>query len=168
MVYLIQYAPKDTLKYRWFWFKSTIMKLMITYGTVNNRKLSCYALSRHPSDNHLFDDNIRWWLLWHEYVLDKRNIPVYCARWLLGPNQISNIKKYLLWTNFVHLTNSSCYIHGPFNFAFRSDIINPNQCIALSHCEFFLTSCSILSIIPSILSIIIIDESSWEPQKKKP
>ena len=29
------------------------------------------------------------------------------------------------WTDSIHLTDSSCYIHGHFNFDSRSDIIKP-------------------------------------------
>ena len=37
-------------------------------------------LLRHPSDNHLCQDNARWWPLWYEYFLNEKNIPVYEAR----------------------------------------------------------------------------------------
>ena len=80
-------------------------------------------LSGLPSDKHLCDDTSRWWPLWYEYVLDTNNIPVYGARILLGPNRKPNTKKYILWTNSVHLSDPSCYIQEPFNFDSRSDII---------------------------------------------
>ena len=44
-------------------------------------------LSRHPSDNHLCDDNARWWPLWYEYILDEKNILVYGSSKKMGPNQ---------------------------------------------------------------------------------
>ena len=39
----------------------------------------------------------------------------------------------ILWIDSIHLTDSSYYIHGPFNFDSRSDIIKAKQYIALSH-----------------------------------
>ena len=42
---------------------------------------------------------------------------------LLGPNQKPNTKTYILWKDYIHLSGPSCYIHGPFNFDSRSDII---------------------------------------------
>ena len=59
--------------------------------------------------------------------MDTNNIPVYEARILLGPNWKPNTKKYILWKDSVHLSDSSCYIHGPFNLDSRSDIINPTN-----------------------------------------
>ena len=83
-------------------------------------------LFRHTSGLHLCGDNSRWWSLWYEYVLDKDHIPVYGSRILLGPNRKPNLKKYIFWTDSIHLTDSSCYIQGPFNFDSLSDIIKPN------------------------------------------
>ena len=89
-------------------------------------------LSRHPSDNTLCDDAARWWPLWYEYVLDKINVPVYGARILFGPTRKLDLKKYILWTDSIHLTDPSCFLHGPFNFDTRSDVIKPKQYIALT------------------------------------
>ena len=50
---------------------------------------------------------------------------------LLGPNRKPNTKTYILWKDSIHLSDPSCYIHGPFNFDSRSDIIKPNQYITL-------------------------------------
>ena len=125
---------------------------------MNPRKTGDYHvtfLSRHTSGLHLCDDNSRWWPLWYEYVLDKDNIPVYESRILLGPNRKPNLKKYILWIDSVQLIDSSCYIHGSFNFDSRSDIIKPNQHIKLCHWEFFLTFCSTFSIILPLLSTLI-------------
>ena len=72
-------------------------------------------LSRHPDDNHLCDDVSRWWPEWHEYSMNDENIPVYGSRMLLKPNRKTDLKKYMLWSNSVHLTDSSCFIYEPFN-----------------------------------------------------
>ena len=82
-------------------------------------------LSSHSSDNHLCNDNSRWWLLWYEYILDKNNIPDYGSRLLLRPNRKPNTKKCILWIYSVHLSDPFCYIRGPFNFDSRSDTIQP-------------------------------------------
>ena len=119
----------------------------------------------NPSDNHLCDDTSCWWPLWYEYVLDTNNIPVYGARILLGPNRKSNIKLYILWTDSVHLSDPSCYIHGAFNFDSCSNIIKLNQYIAFRNWEFLLISCSILSIVPPILSNLTIPTTSPVSQR---
>ena len=90
-------------------------------------------LFRHTSGLHLCGDNSRWWSLWYEYVLDKDNIHVYGSRILLEPNLKPNLKKYILSTDSVHLIDSSCYIHGPFHFDHRSDVIKSNKRIASCH-----------------------------------
>ena len=68
-------------------------------------------LSRHPTDNGSL-----WWFDWHEYYLDESNIPVYDARMLFSPRRKPDLTKYILWTDSVHLTDTSCFLHGPFNF----------------------------------------------------
>ena len=121
-------------------------------------------LSRHPFDNRLCDDTSRWWPLQYEYVLDTNNIPGYGARILLGPNRKPNTKKYILWTTSVPLSDLSCYIHEPFNFDSRSDIIKPNQYIVLRNWVFLLASCFTLSIVPHNLSILTIPNISQFPK----
>ena len=77
---------------------------------MNSRTTGNYHVtfvSRHTSDNHLCDDTSYWWPLWYEYVIDKNDIPVYRSRIVLGPNRKLNIKKYIIWTDSVHLTDSS-------------------------------------------------------------
>ena len=70
-------------------------------------------LSRHPADKHLCDNAARWWPEWHEYYLDDNNIPVYCDRTLFSPKRKPDLAKYMLWSDSVHLTDPSCFIHGP-------------------------------------------------------
>ena len=83
---------------------------------------------------------------------------------LLGPNQKPNTKTYILWKDYIHLSDPSCYIHGPLNFDSRSDIIKPNQYIALSNWVFLLASCFTLSIVPPNLSILTIPKISQFPK----
>ena len=120
-------------------------------------------LSRHPDDNHLCDDVARWWPEWHEYLLNDDNIPVYGSRMLFKPNRKPNLAKYMLWTDSIHLSDSSCFIHGPFNFDSRSDVISAKQFVALRHWEFLLTSCIALCIVPPTISTL----TATTPRKRR-
>ena len=80
-------------------------------------------ISRHPEDNHPYDDTIRCWPLWNEYKNDTNNVPMYGTQMLFGPKRKSDPSKYILLTDSIHLTDSSCYLHGPFNFDSHSDFI---------------------------------------------
>ena len=55
--------------------------------------------------------------------------------------------KYILWYDSVHLTDASWFIHCPFNFDSRSDIISAQQFIALIHWKVLLTPCNALGIV---------------------
>ena len=137
-LFFIQYTPEDTLKQSWFLVQINMdetCKLDMEPPTTGDYHVT--FLSCHPSDNHLCDDISPWWPLWYEYVLDTNNIPVYGVIILLEFNRKPDIKKCILWTDSVHLSDPSYYIHGLFNFESRSNIIKPNQCIALRDWEFF-------------------------------
>ena len=110
-------------------------------------------LSRYPSDNHLCNDTSRWWLLQYEYVLDTNNIPIHGARILLGPNRKPNIKKYILWTDFVHLSNPSCYIYGPLTLILAPILLKPTNILLYVIGNFFslLVPLSVLFYIFSLL-----------------
>ena len=58
---------------------------------------------------------------------------MYGTRVLFGSKRKHNLNKYILWTDSDYLSDSFCYIHGPFNFESRSDIISTKQCITLSN-----------------------------------
>ena len=120
-------------------------------------------LSRHPDDNHLCDDVARWWPEWHEYSMNDENIPVYGSRMLFKPNRKPDLKKYMLWSDSVHLTDSSCFIHGPFNFDSRSDVVSAKQFVALCHWEYLLTSCITLGIVPPTISTL----TATKPRKRR-
>ena len=81
-------------------------------------------LSRHLHINHLCDDIARWWSEWHEYSLNDDNTPVYGSRILFKPTRKPDLTKYMLWTDSVHLTDLSYFIHGTFNYDSRSDNIS--------------------------------------------
>ena len=111
-------------------------------------------LSRHSDDNHLCNNVAHWWTESHEYSLNDENIAVYGSRMLFKPNSKHNLAKYMLWTDFVYLTDSSCFIYVPFNFDSRSDVISAKQFVALRHWEFLLTSCIALSIVFPTISTL--------------
>ena len=46
---------------------------------------------------------------------------------LFGPKRKPDPSEYILWTDSVHLTYSSCYLHSPFDFDSYSDIIIAKQ-----------------------------------------
>ena len=71
---------------------------------------------------------------------------------LCDPKREPDPSKYILWTVSVHLTDSSCYLHGPFNCDSHFDVITVQQHIALIHWEYLLTICHTFSIVPPILS----------------
>ena len=112
-------------------------------------------LSHHPDDKYLCDDVACWWPEWHDYSLDDENIPVYVSRILFKPSSKPDLAKYMVWIDSVHLTDSSCFIHGAFNFDSHSDVISAKQFIDLHHWEYLLTSCITLGIVPPALSSLI-------------
>ena len=46
---------------------------------------------------------------------------------------------YILWTDFVHLTDPSWYLLGPFNFDSHSDVITTKQHVVLTHWKYLFT-----------------------------
>ena len=63
-------------------------------------------LSRHLSDDYLFDNTAQLWHLRHEYQNNKNNVPVYSARILFDPKRKLDPYKYILLPNSFHLTDS--------------------------------------------------------------
>ena len=120
-------------------------------------------LSRHPNDAHLCDDAARWWSKRHEYSLNDENIPIYGSRILFKPTRKPDLTKYMLWTDSVHLTDLSYFIHGPFNFDSRSNVISAKQFVALRHWELLLTSCIALGIVPPTISTL----TATKPRKRR-
>ena len=97
----------------------------------------------------------------HDNGLSGMNI-IYMIRIFLYMASVSylilngrKLTKYTLWTNSVHLTDSYCFIHGPFNFDSLSDIVSAKQFIVLSDSEFLFISCNTLCIIPPLISTLI-------------
>ena len=95
--------------------------------------------------------------------MNDENIPVYGSRMLLNRIENHDLKKYMLWSDSVHLTDLSCFIHGPFNFDSRSDVISAKQFVALCHWEYLITSCIILGIVPNTLSTL----TATKPRKRR-
>ena len=79
---------------------------------------------------------------------------------LFSPKFKPNLKKFMLWSNSVHLTDTKYFIHGPFNFDAHDNIIQPDQHVALTHWEFLFSFCTQFSIVPSILSTLIVGKYS--------
>ena len=73
---------------------------------------------------------------------------------MFGPKRKPDSNKYILWKDSVHLTDPSCYLHDPFNFDSHSDVITPNQHVALTHWESLFTLCNTLGTVPPILSTL--------------
>lgn len=119
-------------------------------------------ISRHPDDSHLCNQTARWWPLWHEYKKNVNNVPLYGARMLFGPKRKQDLRKYILWTD------SSCYLHGSFNFDSHSDVITGKQHIVLTNWRFLLTICHSFSIVPPILSILTAIKGSTKKRKRRP
>ena len=163
-LFFIQYLPDDTIKPRWFLVQVNHIETKIL--KMDPSKTGDYHvtfLSRHPDDNHLCDDAARWWPEWHEYSMNDENIPVYGSRMLFKPNRKPDLKKYMLWSDSVHLNDSSCFIHGPFNFDSRSDVVSAKQFVALCHWEYLLTSCITLGIVPPTISTL----TATKPRKRR-
>ena len=100
---------------------------------------------------------------WHDYYLDNSNTPVYGVRMLFSPKQKPDLTKNILWTDSVHLTDSSYFLHGQFNFDSQSDIISANQYIPLLHWEFLLLSCNELGVVLPLISTL----TTTKPKRRK-
>ena len=77
-LFFIQYAPRDIFKSCWYLVKINNDETKI--WNMEARTTDDYHvtfLSRHPSNNHLCDDNERWWPLRYAYVMVKKNMHVY-------------------------------------------------------------------------------------------
>ena len=84
---------------------------------------------------------------------------------LFGPKRKPDFTKYILWIDFVHLTDPSCYLLGPFNFDSQSDVITTNQHVALTHWEYLFTDCNTLGIVSPILSTLTDVKASAKRRK---
>ena len=91
--------------------------------------------------------------------------------WFFWPRMRSDIKvypdKYILWSGSIYLTDTSCYLHGPFNFETHSDIISAKQHVALIHWEYPLTICNQLSVVPVIISTLTKMKVTRKKRKKQ-
>ena len=60
------------------------------------------------------------------------NYFIYNARILFRSKCKPDPRKFILWTDSIHLTDFPCYSHGPFYFDSHSNIIIAKQYIALT------------------------------------
>ena len=89
-----------------------------------------------------------------------KNLPVYGARMLFAPKRKLNLKKYMLWSDSLHLMDTKYFICCSFNYDVHDDIIKPKQHIALSRLEFLLSFCNQLSIVTFTLFTLTVRKSS--------
>ena len=71
---------------------------------------------------------------------------------LFNPLRKPNLSKFRLWTDTVPLTDSNCYLQGPFHFESRHDVLTPCNYIARDQWLLLLSSCSVSGIVPLSLS----------------
>ena len=166
-LFFIHYLPVDTVKPRWFLIQvNHIETAILKMNSSTTGDYHVTFLSRHPDDNHLCDDVARLWPECHEYLLDGDNVPVYGSRILFKSNCKPNLAKYMLWTDSVHLTDSSCFIHSHFNFDSRSDVISAKQFVVLRHLEFLLAFYIALGIVPSLFPPLLQQNRGSEGKNK--
>ena len=168
-LFFICYIPENTFKLCWFLVQ--INHAETTLLNLDSKHTGDYHvtfISRNPDDSHLCCNTARWWPLWHEYKNNEHNISLYGARMLFGPKGKPDLRKYFFWTDSVQLTDSSCYLHGPFNFDSHSDVITAKQHIALPHWDFLLTIFRSFSIVPPILSTLTTVKGSTKKRKRRP
>ena len=82
---------------------------------------------------------------------------------LFSPKRKPDLTKYLVWSNFIHLTDPSCFIYDPFNFESHSDIVFSKIYIVLCHWKFLLVPCNGLCIVLPIISSL----TDTKPNKKR-
>lgn len=99
-------------------------------------------------------------------MLNENHIPVYGSRILFSYQQKPNLKKCMLWLDYVHLTNTKYFIHSPFNFDTPNGIIQPKYHVVLSHWDCFLSFCYHFSTIPSTLSTLKVNKSYQKKRNK--
>ena len=124
-------------------------------------------ISRHSKDSNIYNDTARWWHLWHEYKNDKNNVPIYGTRMLFDPKRKPDPNKYILWIDSVHLTDTSCYLHGPFKFDSHSDVITTKQHVVLTHWDYLVTVYNTLGIVYPILSTLTDVKASTKERKNR-
>ena len=76
---------------------------------------------------------------------------MFGKRVLVSPRQSPDISTHQLWIDEVPLCHPACYFLGSTNFEPRSDIVRPNQFVALEIWDSLLCLCISLCIIPPIL-----------------
>ena len=82
-LFCVRYITENTVKATLFLVQinhAETLTLGMDSNTTGDYHFS--FLSRHPEDDKLYDDKVRWWLLQYEYVNNSNNVPVmehvYC------------------------------------------------------------------------------------------
>ena len=70
---------------------------------------------------------------------------------LFSPKWEPNLKKYILWYDLVHLTDSKYFIHEQYSYDAHDDIIQSNQHVVLTRWEFYFLSVTKVSFLPYYL-----------------
>ena len=96
-LFFIQYLPENAVKSCWFLIQiNHIETELLNMDSKSTGDYHVTFISRHPNDNDLCDETVRWWPLWYEYKNDKNNVPTYDARMLFGPKRKQNSNKYII------------------------------------------------------------------------
>ena len=114
-LFFIWYLPENTLKECCFLVQ--INHIDTALLDMNSKRTGYYHatfISRHTKDSCLCDDTDSWWPLWHQYKNDRNNDPIYGTYMLFGPKRKPDPNKYIIWTDYVHLSYLSCYLYGTF------------------------------------------------------
>ena len=109
-LFFVRYIPENTVKANWFLVQinhAETLTLEMDSKTTGDYHVT--FLSRHPDDGKLCDDKARWWPLWYEHANNSDDFPLYGARILLGPKRKPDPDKYILWSDSVDLTDTSCF-----------------------------------------------------------
>ena len=151
-----------TFKQRWFLVQ--INNEDTTILSIKIKSIGDYHvtfLTRDPDDNIFCDDQARWWI-----ERDDNNVPVYGSHMLCSPKWKPNLKKYMLWSDSVHLNDTKNFIHDPFNYNVHEDIIQSKQYVALTHWKFLFSFCNQFSTVSPTLSTLTVRKSSQKKGKK--
>ena len=72
----------------------------------------------------------------------------------------------MLWSDSVHLTDTIHFIHSPFNYDTRDEIIQRDQHVALTHWKCLLSFSNQFSIVSPTLSTLTVSKSFLKKRKK--
>ena len=82
------------------------------------------------------DDKYQWWPEWYDYKMVNKSGPVYRVLMSFSSKWKLNLKKYIICSDSLHLTDPKYFIHSAFSYDAHDDIIQSKQYIASTHWEF--------------------------------